>query len=158
MGNYATNADVLARFPGRALSGSTVPSISTVDAWIVQAEAEIDASLLTQGLTVPVVDTKGKAILLAKVASYAAARWSDGAASVSNSPEEHARAAAWMAEYSDFVGLIRSDLSLVASMLGQAPGQTDGSTAVRSNVTDNPDGLTIANGDFNPTFKRGMSW
>lgn len=157
MGTYASNADVLARLPGRQLSAQSTPSTTTVDAWILQAEAELEAELVVQGMTVPVSAARGISVLKAKVTSYAVARWLQGVAAGTNL-EDHNVATEVMKEFTDFIKLIREEISRAAAMLGQAPGDTGGATVVRSNVTDNDEGLTIANGDFDPSFTKGMKW
>lgn len=159
MGHYATNADVAARLPGRQLTAVSKPSTTDVDNWITQAEAELDAELTVQGLTTPVTGTGPVAILQAKVASYATARWMSGA-SAGTGFEGPGRddAGAEMKEFTDFIALLRAEPARVATMLGQAPGTAGGADPVRSYITENADGLSDANGDFNPTFKRGMSW
>jgi len=158
MGTYATNADIAKRI-GRSLTASTKPSTTDVDAWISEAEGEIEAELIAAELTVPVTDSRGVLLLKSKVTSYATARWIEAIAAASNLAVDRTDAPDLMREFTDFRDVVRGNPSRAATMLGQAPGTVGGATAVRGYQTDNSDGASIAAGDFDPTFtKKGKNW
>lgn len=150
---YATNADVIKRLPGRSVTVSSKPSTTDIDAWIAEGEAELNAELTMQGFGTPVTDANGILILKAKVVSYATSRCVFGW-EIGTGADQPVTAGDLMKEYTDFIALISSQPSKVAAMIGQKPGQSGGSTVLRSYPTDNQDDLSIDNGDFDPVFTR----
>ncbi|HLY75528.1 MAG TPA: hypothetical protein VKU80_15515 [Planctomycetota bacterium] len=158
MGTYAScNPDVANRMPWLATpSASTKPTQTAIDEWVTEAEAEITAVLSMQGLVTPVTNTNGIAILKAKVASYATSRWIDALPSGTNL--EGKDSGKLMQEYLDFLKLAKADVAAVATMLGQAPGTSGGGAeAVRSYITENPDGLSLTNNDFDAVATRSST-
>ena len=156
MGNYATNAAVALRLPGRTLSVSSTPSTTTVDAWIDEAEAELDGALAAAGFTVPVTAARGVSICKAKVVSYAVGRWKAGVSA--GTDLEDADETAEMKEFRDFIALIQEDPNRVAAMLNHASGSSGGPSVLRSYATDNSDGKSVGAGDFDPVFTRDGKW
>lgn len=156
-GNYGTVAAVLARFPGRSITASTLPATATVESWIAEAEAEIDGVLAGAGFSVPVATTRGVSLLKAKVVSYVAARWKDGIAAGTDFEEDEG-AARDMKEFRDFIETIATDPVRAARMLNLAVGSSGGPSPLRSYPTDNTDDESADDGDFDPVFTKSTKW
>lgn len=164
MGNYATNADVIRRLPGRNI-GATAgnqPTTADIDAWITEIEAVNDAELKAQALTVPVTDTTGKNYLKGLVTSMATARFLDAVTELADT-EGKAKIAQLKDEFGAWIELIRREPSRAASIVGQGFGTSPGKADLRSYVTDNADGLTVDAPDpsttsLDPVFTKAIPW
>ncbi len=152
MGAYATVALVQARNPYRAIGASTEPSTADVEEWIDQAEAEIDGRIAAAGLTSPVVNTNGIKIVRKKVVGYVAgfvemayaAAGGDGGNDDGQDAQE-----LWDECMEDI-----TDNPLKWGGILEGGTAPESSIQMRSHTTNNKDGLTVAAGDFAPTYHK----
>lgn len=146
---YVSTADVLARVPARAPGASDEPSEVQISAWLDEAEARLDATLARVGITLaasryaavrPYLADEGAGL----VRQAYAANGGDG----SNLDGDKLRA-----RFDAFLQSILDDPDGWSSALGGG-GATGAASRLASYATDNRDGLTVANGDFAPVFRR----
>jgi len=155
MGDYASVTNVVGRLPGRTISASTTPSTTTVGEWIDEAEAELNGSLASIGMSTPIANATGLKIVRAKVVSYVAGRTERSYRSL----DDDSAGADLMEEFRNFIDLIHENPTKVEMMLTLSTGSSDGSGSdLRAYETDNSDGLSIADGDFDLVVTRGRDW
>lgn len=154
---YATSSDVAARV-GRTLSASTAPTTTQVTTFITQAEADLNGELEAAGLTAPVTDADGISYLAAYVCARAAMFWLQNKDTVTDESDSTQQIAAFKEEWETLIRDIRESPSVVAVKVGQSFGSTAGSSHLRSYPTDNSDGESISDGDFDPVITRKTKW
>ncbi len=154
MPSWATaNVEVIALVRGllprnpSAFDGTTIPTVTQVDQWLDEAEDEIEGVLAAEGITVPAT-TAATNILGKYTAEYAVgqiknlidtAGGGEGAAGASN-----------LETYEQMLVSLQVRPDYWKKKLGV--GGTS-ATFARGNVLNNPDGLTIENGDFEAKIK-----
>ena len=154
---YATSSDVAARV-GRTLSATSAPTTTQVTEWITQAEAELNGALDAQGITNPITDSDGINFVKPYVCARAAMFWLQNKDSVTDESNSQAQIEAFEREWRYLTEKIEKQPAVVAAMVGHALGTSAGSSKIRAYQTDNSDGLTISDGDFDPVFTRKKAW
>lgn len=150
---YALSSDVSARV-GRTLSTTSTPTTAQVTAWIAEAEAELNGALEAQGITNPITDADGILFVKPYVCARAAMFWLQNKDSVTDGSDATAQIEAFRSEWRYLTDKIERQPSLVAAMVGHEFGETAGSGTPRAYATDNSDGYSISDGDFDPVFTR----
>lgn len=152
MGSYAASSDVTARIPARPIGTTSAPSTTNIDSWITGAEAKINGKLAALGISTPIANATGIAILKEWVCDYAEGRarmaLAAGAGDGTNDDGKDLVEGfhKWLDTLND------NPAAVLAELTG---GSTSSSTRLmRGYVTDNDDGKTIAAGDFDPVFDR----
>ena len=154
---YATTADVNARLAGRTINATSAPSSSQVSAWIDEAESRLHRELVAAGLSTPVIGAEPINVVKDPVTSRAAVRWLEST-TAGTDMEAKELLDRLTKEWEDFLTLIRTDPTRVAALIGQASTSSGGRSQLRSYPTDNKDGKSIADGDFDPVFTRDGKW
>lgn len=152
MGTYATNADVTRNIPARPIDSTSSPSTTDIDAWITQAEAMLTGALAGGGVSVPITDTGGIQIMRIWTVLFAEGHTrmalAASAADVGNDDGKD-----MVEAFGEVVSKIQADPGFYEAMLKQGT-TSDSARRLRTYVTDNADGLTVADGDFSPVFTR----
>lgn len=154
------DADVTSRLPGKTIDATSTPPEAEVQQWIEDFEGEIEGDLATAGISVPVTAARGVGILRLKIAGRVAAEWIERAAiaGVPDTQDLLSQAEKFRKDYDDFRALIAASPDRMAIRLGIVSGPS-GDEGMTSTWTNSPDGESIANGDFDPTFSRkGKVW
>lgn len=152
MGTYATNGDVIRNIPGRPISSSSSPSTTDIDNWILQAEALLTGALTCGGITVPITDASGVVIMEAW-----AVLWAEGhtrmalAAGVGDGANDDGKDL--IESFNAVIDDIKAEPGQADAMLNGG-SQSESTSNLRGYATDNIDGKSTANGDFDPTFTR----
>lgn len=149
---YTSTDDVLARvaYRGQAIADGT-PSLAQVSTWLDEAEARLDATLARAGIAMA---ASRYAVVRPFIADDAAglvrmafaATGGDGQNDDGKDLRER---------FDAFLASILDDPEGWGRALSGAAPPSAGASRLRSYQTDNRDGLSIAAGDFAPTFKRG---
>ena len=159
MANYGSTAGVQARIPARTIGASSAPTSTQVGTLLDQVEASLDGRLAAIGLTTPVTGTNPIAILAMAVNGKVASQAYLGKLTVDDEGGGGDRLLTELTkEWDELMDLIRTSPAIVASMLGQAYGSTAGASQLRSFPTDNDEGLSRSNGDFEPVITRKKEW
>lgn len=158
MGSYAVDYnDIQPRLGGRLLTATSTVTTTQVNAWILEAEAELNQGLIALGLTAPVVSANAILILknkvVARVVNLVVTAWTIGT-TLEGSPVAEREGKEW----DDFLTLMQEQPGKVATLMGQAFGTTAGTSDLRAYTTDNTDSKTIRGGDFDPVFTRGKAF
>ena len=158
MGNYATNAHVTPRLGWTISSSGTKPTTTQVDTEIALIEADLDGELAAQGFTTPVTAAAGLSYLRQFVVAEACARALEVRDTVTDDQDAGEQIASFRALYDKLVVDIRTNSAIVAEKIGQSRGEAAGSGHFRSYQTDNDDGESIGDGDFDPVLTRKKEW
>jgi hypothetical protein len=152
--SYCVYGDIQARNPYRSITASTKPSITDVNAWIVEAEAEINGYLAAMDFESPCTNSTGKSILKNKVVTYVSGLLKKAYASAGGDGSNDDGK-----DDIDMWNLFLDDLDKAPDKWGrifQAGSKVGASTSrIRSYATCNNDNKSIANGDFDPEFTKG---
>lgn len=158
MGNYATNAHVTPRLGWTISAASTKPTTGQVDTEIALIEADLDGELVAQGFTAPVTNATGISYLRQFVVAEACARALELRDTVTDEQDAGPQIAAFRALYDKLILDIRQVPAIVAEKIYQGFGSTASAGRLRSYPTDNDDGLSRSNGDFDPIVTRKKEW
>ena len=156
MGNYVTSAQIAAKMPYRTFTATSEPSTSNIDDWIGEAEAVLNGQLSAAQIGAPVTSAEGIKILRAWVSDAVIGTIRQAFAQAGGDPNNEA-GLAQIERFNDRLIDIANNPARYYSML------VGGSTATsnrqfKSHVTDHPDGKSVAAGDFEPVFSRGMKF
>lgn len=155
---YAVIADLQARLPGITFGAGTKPTSTQVSTWITDAEGMLNAALSGAQITQPVTNANGILVCKGLVLDYAEGR-TRLALDSTISDDANSLGATLVRDFKALLlELTKPEGNAVwAAILGG--GGAGGSTrTVRSHVTDNPDGDSIADGDFDPEFTKDEAW
>lgn len=149
MPTWSSVSDVSARVSYATINGTSKPTDTQVSGWIDYAEAIMRAVLAAQGLSTTYAVLSDAALILGKWATdYAEGQtrkvWA-----------EHKEGDALIDAFEEFVEKMRTRTIQIGSELA-AGDVAETARGVRSYVTDNEDGLSIGNGDFDPLIT--TSW
>ena len=158
MGNYATNAHVTPRLGWTISASGTKPTTTQVDDQIALIEQDVDGELAAQGFTTPVTGTNPISFLRQFVVAEACARALELRDSVTDEQNAGPLIEGYRVQYDRFIKDIRDNPAIVAEKIGQGYGSTAGSSRIRSYQTDNSDGLSVSDGDFDPTITKDKAW
>ena len=163
MGNYATYAHVTPRLGWTISSSGTKPTEAQLTDEIALIEDDLDGELEAQGFTVPVTDADGITFLRQFVVAEACARALELRGTVTDEEQGSLdqQIDRFRLKYREIVGPegdIRLSPSIVAVKIGQPFGSTAGSSRFRSFPTDNDEGLSRSNGNFDPVITRKKEW
>lgn len=160
MGNYADDPHVTARLGWTISSSGTKPTTAQVDDEIGLIEDDLDGELEAQGFTVPVTDSDGVTYLRQFVVAEACARALELRGTVTD--EEQGSLAdqidRFRGKYEQLIEDIRRLPSIIATKIGQPYGSQAGKSRIRSYQTDNADGLSVSDGDFDTVVKKDSKW
>lgn len=154
---YAVNTDIQARMPAHPWSASSKPSTTDLTNWITLTEGQLTAALKAAQIATPITDTDGaqlaKAIICEVVEGLARLALNSGVDSDDTQIGNQR-----IKEFNDLLKEIAGGkASLWGSMLSGGNMGSD-KCRVRGHVINNPDGETIADGDFDPTFTKDEVW
>lgn len=150
---YIQVSEVNARNPARAVSASTSPTDTQAQAWIEEAEAFINGALLVGNLPAPyTVGTNAAKILGMIVGDYAEGRIRIAYAAAGGDGQNK-DGEAQVEKFYETCKDIKRNPETWAAMLG-AGSPPVAARRNRGHVTDNADGETVDNGDFDPIFDR----
>lgn len=151
MPNWGSVAGVEARLTfADAFSVSTDPTLAQVTAWLDEAEAILRGTLAAQGLTTSYTGGSDGALILGKwVNDYGEGRVRQAWASVKGNGELDGRAL--LEEFEANLERIRMGRVVLGGELIGGP-VAESQLGPQSYFTDNTDGLSIANGDFDPVI------
>lgn len=152
---YATNADVAARTPGRPITASSKPSTAQIDSWITETEAVLNSTLLASDIPTGSFSADATNILktwvVDRVSGLVRVAWASSGGDGGNDDGQ-----SLLDKFDKLIDDIRIRPMFHGSMLAGG----DGPAAARRMLgyqTDNDDALTIADGDFAPTFEKGLN-
>lgn len=155
MPTWAAATDIQARLTYETIGASTNPSTTQVEAWIDEAEARIRGVLRAAGLSTTYSDTDSVNILTHHVSDYVEGRvrlaWGSGTGGVDDT-EAGERL---IEKFDAFIAELRTGGIQLGSELDPSGDVADAIQLTRSHITDNEDGLTVDNGDFDPKFEIG---
>lgn len=149
---YATYSDVQARIPYRTISATSKPTSTQVTAWITETEAMLDGVLVAADLPAPYSSTAAVNILKSWVCDRAEGLVRQAYASAAGDGTND-DGKDLIAKFDKLLEDILRRPTLYGAMLasGDAPSS---SVKLRAYQTDNDDGASISDGDFDPTFTR----
>jgi hypothetical protein len=147
----ATYSDVQPRVPTFAISESSEPSTTQVNAWIDEAEAKINNALKAGGITTPVANGEGVEALKALTIDYAEARVRRAA--VPAGTAEAGEGVAMLEAFEAVLKDMRLDPQGWSAMLGGGSAAAD-TQRLRSHVTHDVDGRSRDDDAFAPTFTK----
>lgn len=153
MATYATYADVAARLPQHTFSVSSKPTTTQQEVWLAYAEASIIAALQSGGNPGTYVTTAGTVQIREWATDYGEGRTRQALQSGKGDITNNGDGEKLIDDFNARILHIQTNPSLYGAMLaaGDAP---EGTSRLLSYQTSNDDDLTIANGDFAPTFTR----
>ncbi len=136
-------------------STDTTPTRAQVEGWINAAEAKIRGLLRSRRFTVEYDPTSDGGQILTELVEMYATGWvkkTQASADLSASADYGEFE---LTEFKDALDEIKLNPTLFAEQLSASGDVSDAGQSVRSYVTDNTDGKSIAAGDFAHTIVRG---
>ena len=152
MGTYVSTAQVNARLPYRTIDSNSSPTATQVGEWIDEAEALLHGALNAAEVTTPITGGDGVKIMRSWVLDYAVGRTRIAYASSGGDGGNDAGVDE-IESFNERVNDILNNPMKYSAMLNAGSGSSS-SRRLRGVQTDNADSLTVAGGDFKPSFKR----
>lgn len=153
MADYASVDDVRSRVGGRILTATSNPSETDVESMLDEAEAELLGCIIALGLAESSISTRGAKIMRHWLANYVSGwfRISYAAAGGDGGNEDGEKQ---VEEWLEMKKAMMQSPAFYVNMLGS--GTTpDNAINAKSYVTDNTDGKSISDGDFDPVITTG---
>lgn len=153
MSTYGLLSDVRGRLPHRTIDASSQPAQADVQAWLDEAEDMINGTLQAGGLPAPYTAQQATRILGIVATDYAEGRYRNAYAAAAGEGTDP-RGEELLRLFRETVADMRRNPGEWGAVLAGGAGP-DSARQVRGHVLDNRDGLTVAGGDFAPTFSKG---
>lgn len=151
---YADLDAVRARLPWRTINATSRPSQTTVQAWLDEAEAQINGALAAGGLPAPYADSSPAGLQLRIwVADYAEARVKNAYNADGERDFVTGEGDEQLAQFKERIDDMLARPAVYGAMLGTTPTAPEGTRRLRSHVLNSAIGR-IADGDFAPSIKR----
>jgi len=157
VGDYVSTSDIQARLPGVTFTEETKPSTTSIGTWITMAEGMLTAALKASGTTTPITDVSGIQIAKALVSDYVEGRVRIALDS-SSSDDANGIGPQMVKDFRDLIEQIANGTGAAIWGAMMSGGSPSAKVAIRGHVINNPDGETIADGDFDPEFTRSEVW
>jgi hypothetical protein len=152
---YANVGDVRGRIPYRTIDATSQPSEVQVEKWIDEAGARAEGTLLAAGISIPTA-AGPRLILKNYIVDYAEGRTRMAyAASGGDGGNDDGKDL--VESFKEWILDIAEDSQRWAAIFGSGSVDSD-ALLLRSHVTNNPDGESISDGDFDPVFTRDEQW
>tara|TARA_R100001163_G_scaffold54569_1_gene41891 strand:- start:1128 stop:1598 length:471 start_codon:yes stop_codon:yes gene_type:complete len=152
MGTYVSTSQVNARLPYRTIDSNSSPTATQVSEWIDEAEALLHGALNTAEVTTPITGADGIKIMRSWVLDYAVGRTRIAYASSGGDGGNDAGVDE-IETFNERVNDIMNYPMKYSAMLNAGSGSSS-CRQIRGVQTDNADSLTVAGGDFKPSFSR----
>lgn len=156
MATYADVDDIRSRIGGRVIDTTSSPTESEVDAMIDEAEAEIVTCLIASGLPEASISTEGAKVLRHWISNYISG-WVRTTHAAAGGVGDNADGQELREKWQALLERIMNNAAHYTAMLGGGTQPSDAIDAV-AYVTDNADGKSIADGDFDATITMSEVW
>lgn len=153
MSTYSSASNVQLRIPYRSIGSGTTPSTTTVESWLVFAEAKLHGVLAAGEISTPIVTSDGIEIMSGWVEDYAEGRTRKAYASADGdggNPDGQDLLDNFEAVLKD----ILAKPTLYEAMLVGVSSSGSQARRLRCYQVDNTDGKSVAAGDFDPQFEK----